>query len=748
MRSTANKQAAVRSVSWLMMAIIVVAAAPAGAGVPAMPAEPVLLPKPSRLERLSGPALDVHRGSRVVFTPGDEAGRNAANQLAGWASRYLGLRLVTAETGTRLPGDIVIDSPGPDSTASHESYRLEVTSEGARVHGADAAGEFYGAVSLWQLIARSLRGSHAELAPVRVEDAPRFSWRGLMLDSARHMQSVSYIERLLDWMALHKFNRFHWHLTDDQGWRLEIAGHPRLTSVGAWRPAVGVDREGPHVRRKGRALWYGGYYSRADISAIVDYAARRHIIVVPEIEMPGHTTAVIAAYPEFGTPGFHAATPTPDWGILPNLLNVDDRTVAAMDAILDEVMELFPGPYIHVGGDEVPKNQWRESTAVQEEMQRRGLRDEVMLETDFTRRIAQHVAAKGRQLIGWDDILEGGAVENALVMSWRGERGAVLAAKHGEDAVMVIAPTYYLDNREVNSATEPPGWTEEIGLAQIYGLDPLPAALSVVEAKHVVGLEGALWTERARKEAWVTALVFPRAAALAEAAWTAQSQRDFADFSRRLETMRGIYAAVGINPGGPFFTAPSRGGRLDRSGQTSSLDLDFCTPGTVGLVIEGAHSPSGHPRLYKVDTRRPCWVKRGANVVPGSRMTLALAQVPFNFEFDASHPQVRSPPSCSPAGAMEVHADRWDGELLACVPLTGLGLNRSPRRFRVKIEPFEGEHDLYFVLTGYDIRPGDNRVMPLTVIDWIELTHAPQAPVAQTRLRQGAVARPGSASHG
>jgi len=689
----------------------------AHAGSPESDNLPPLIPQPSHVEKLQGEAFALSRDLRIAYFIGDDEGQKNAEMLAELTSKYLQLHVTPVAVATPKAGDIVLEKCESDSKEGPESYRIEITHENIRIKGGSGSGGFYGVVTLWEILASAASGTQKSLYPLIVEDKPRFPWRGLMLDSARHMQSVSYIENLLDWMALHKFNRFHWHLTDDQGWRIEIPGYPRLTSVGAWRPAVGVDASGDHVRDQGGTKQYGGFYSRKEIAEVVDYAQKRHIIVVPEIEMPGHATAAIAAYPELGIQEYRVNAPSPDWGILPNIFNANDAAVAEINAILDQVIDLFPGPYIHIGGDEVDLYQWRHSKSVEDVIERRYQKNEERYLAKFMRDVATHIASRGRHAVSWDDVPKDGIVKDALIMSWRGNQGAISAAENGVGAIMAIAPTYYLDNREVNSVDEPPGWTDLISLKDIYNKDPVPAELSDESAKYIKGVEALVWTERARKEKWVTSLFFPRATAMAEVAWSAQADRDFPDFIRRLTAFKSVYKLLGIEPGGSM--GSEKDGRADFN-RTTSIDLDFCDVGATGLVIEGVSSENDSPDLFKVNINRPCWIKRKASMKAGSHMAIALAQVPFNYSVNASAPKVKLPPSSIGSGAMEVRLDRLDGPVLTVIPLIDLAIGQPARRTDLHLPPIDGEHDVYFILTGPDLVPNDEKLMPLTVIDWVE----------------------------
>ena len=430
-----------------------------------------------------------------------------------------------------------------------EGYRLTVSPDAVEIAASTAAGLFHGTQSLLQLFDRSPFGSGGAgwtLPAVRIDDQPRFAWRDLMLDTGRYFMPVPFIKRLLDLMAFYKLNVFHWHLTEDQGWRLEIKKYPRLTEVGAWRSEtlVGHLDDKPH-RYDG--VRHGGFYSQDEVRAVVAYAAERHITVVPEIDMPGHMQAAIAAYPELGNLG-EMLEVSRKWGINEHVLNVREQTIRFMEDVLDEVLELFPSPYIHIGGDECPKTEWRNSAEAQARMRALGLADENELQSYFIGRIAKYLQDRGRKPIGWDEILEGGLAAGATVMSWRGEEGGITAAKAGHDVIMTPCKRVYFDYYQSEDRSHEPlaigGCTT---LETVYSFDPVPDELTEGEAGHVLGTGAKLWTEYVPSPNQAEYMLFPRLCALAEVAWSGREARDYADFLRRLDSHRGHFAALGVN---------------------------------------------------------------------------------------------------------------------------------------------------------------------------------------------------------
>ncbi|WP_190201534.1 beta-N-acetylhexosaminidase [Streptomyces djakartensis] len=452
-----------------------------------------------------------------------------------------------------------------DTDLGPEEYRLVSDQNGVLVEGGSAAGAFWGAQTLRQLLGpdayrRAPLDRHRTWAVphVTIADAPRFPWRGLMLDVARHFTPKEGVLRCLDLMAAHKLNVFHFHLTDDQGWRLEIRRHPLLTEIGSWRART---KTGHGTSPLWEEKPHGGHYTQDDIREIVAYAAERHITVVPEIDVPGHSQAAIAAYPELGNTDVidtTALSVRDTWGVNPNVLAPTDNTLRFYEGVFEEVLELFPSEFVHVGGDECPKGQWRRSATAQARIRELGLADEDELQSWFIGHFDDWLSARGRRLIGWDEILEGGLARGAAVSSWRGYAGGVAAARAGHDVVMCPEQQVYLDHRQSPGPDEPVpiGWVRT--LEDVYRFEPVPPELSPEEARHVLGTQANVWTEVMEDQARVDYQTFPRLAAFAEVAWSdlpAPAARDFTGFERRMTAHYRRLDALGVAyrpPSGPL----------------------------------------------------------------------------------------------------------------------------------------------------------------------------------------------------
>ena len=497
---------------------------------------PPLIPLPAQLAMTEG---------RFVVdgaTPLRMHGASAATgeRIAAVIGRGLDLQLAAAPGEARAPGiGFRLD---PRAAIPAEGYRLRVSSDGIHVRASDEAGLFYGAVTLWQLLTAAPReGGGYALAALDIDDAPRFAWRGYMLDSARHFHSVDEVKRIIDAMSLHKLNVFHWHLTDDQGWRIEIRRYPALATTGGCRARSGdaaVDAAGNPAPPD------CGWYSQAQIRDIVEYAAARQVTVVPEIDLPGHATAAIAAYPELGVTGGRIAVSN-QRGIHANLFNVEESTFDFLAGVFAEVVELFPARYVHIGGDEAVKRQWRDSPRVQARMRELGIADEAALQSWFVRRLEAILAGHGRRLVGWDEILEGGLAPNATVMSWRGTEGGIAAARLGHDVVMSPVSALYLDYLQTASPKEPAGRPKLNTLETFYRFEPVPQELDADQRRHILGLQANMWTGDTRTFAGVEHNTFPRLAAVAETGWTPAARKDWDGFLQRLPAQLHRYRLTG-----------------------------------------------------------------------------------------------------------------------------------------------------------------------------------------------------------
>lgn len=526
-----------------------------------------------------GGAARLDERSTLYAAPGTEA---TANWLRTSVGPALGLPLAPGGADDGCALRLVLDE-----TLAAEAYRLSVDEEqGIELRGGSAAGVFWAAQTLRQLLgAEAFRsapvgrnggeGDGRWSVPAQViEDAPRFGWRGLMLDVARHFMPKNDVLRYLDLLAAHKLNVFHFHLTDDQGWRVEIKRHPRLTEVGSWRPR---SKWGHRASELWNETPHGGHYTQDDIREIVAYAAARHITVVPEIDIPGHSQAAIAAYPELGNTDVvdTASLGVWDtWGVNPNILAPTENVLRFYEGVLEEILGLFPSRFVHIGGDEAPKDQWKESPTAQARIAELGLSGEDELQSWFIRHFDSWLAERGRRLIGWDEILEGGLAPGAAVSSWRGYAGGIAAAKAGHDVVMCPEQQVYLDHRQHGGPDEPVPIGYVRTLEDVYRFEPVPPELTASEARHVLGTQANVWTEVMENRSRVDYQVFPRLAAFAEVAWSAlpaPAARDFAAFESRMRAHYPRLDALGVDyrpPGGP----------LPRQRR----------PGVIGRPIEGA----------------------------------------------------------------------------------------------------------------------------------------------------------------
>lgn len=414
-----------------------------------------------------------------------------------------------------------------------EGYRLMVTESGVDIHANSEAGLFYGSQTLLQLIP----AQSTQIRFIGITDYPRFGYRGLHLDVARHMFPVEFVKKYIDVLARHKMNRFHWHLTDDQGWRIEIKKYPRLQEVAAYRDETIVGHGSTATRREAKydGKRYGGYYTQEEIREVVAYAAERHVTIIPEIEMPGHAQAAVTAYPNLGCTGgpYNVAT---SWGVFENVFCAGkEDSFNFLEGVLEEVIALFPGEYVHIGGDECPKTRWNNCTHCKKRMRDEKLKDAHELQSYFIQRMEKFLNSKGKRIVGWDEILEGGLAPNATVMSWRGEAGGIDAARQKHNVIMTPENWCYFDHYQDTVKTEPLAIGGLTPVKEVYEYEPMPQSLSAEESKFISGVQANLWTEYIETPAHAEYMVYPRACAMAEVAWSPKENKSWSDFLLRME---------------------------------------------------------------------------------------------------------------------------------------------------------------------------------------------------------------------
>jgi hexosaminidase len=512
-----------------------------------------IVPKPSSVALRNG-SFSLTSGSTIRCSDNKQGQEAVAGYLADRLSSATGFQLQKAVAGSITKPAIMLDTAS-DSVLPEEGYSLVVAKNGVRITAKSRAGFFYGAQTLLQLLppdVYSPRHSAAKkwsIPCVEIKDAPRFKWRGMHLDVSRHFLPKEFVKQYIDILAMHKMNVFHWHLTDDQGWRIQIKKYPKLTEVAAWR----VDREHQpwslrDPQRPGEQATLGGFYTQDEIREIVRYASDRNITVVPEIEMPAHTTALLAAYPQFScTGGPFTVPPGGVWPITDIFCAGNDSTFTFLQDVLSEVMEMFPSTFIHIGGDEADKKEWKVCAKCQARIKNEHLKDESELQSYFVQRIEKFLNSRNRRLIGWDEILEGGLAPNAAVMSWRGTEGGFAAARQGHDAVMTPISHTYLNCYQGPEDLEPLGEGGYIPIAKVYSYEPVPEGLTSEEEHHILGAQGCLWGEYIPTPEQAQYMVLPRVAALAEVVWSPKISRNWPDFSGRLERQMKRYRAAGYN---------------------------------------------------------------------------------------------------------------------------------------------------------------------------------------------------------
>ncbi|WAC10339.1 beta-N-acetylhexosaminidase [Dyadobacter pollutisoli] len=511
-------------------------------------AQPNIIPKPSQILLARGEWT--MKSKTKIGAPEDAKWSHVAGMLASQLSKATGMDIKTAKG----KGDITL-AISSDASLGEEGYRLLSTPKGVTIQAQTAKGAFYGVQTLLQMLPAEIFSPVAVPAVkwtvplATIKDVPRYGYRGLMLDVCRHFMPIEFVKKYIDLIALHKQNQFHWHLTDDQGWRIEIKKYPELTTIGSKRRET---MKGHYSDQKYDGIPYEGFYTQEQIKEVLKYAEDRFVNVIPEIEMPGHALAALAAYPQLGNNPDKIYKVGTKWGVYDDVFMPREETLQFLENVLSEVIELFPSKYIHIGGDECPKTQWEESRFAQDLIKKENLKDEHGLQSYVIKRIDKFITAKGRRMIGWDEILEGGLSPNATVMSWRGIEGGITAAKENHDVIMTPGNFVYLDHYQADAKTQPVAIGGFTDLAESYSYDPTPKELSTEEAKHILGVQGNVWTEYMKTPAYVEYMVWPRAVALSEVGWTSKESKNFEDFSKRLETHKKRLDYLGVN----YFGAP------------------------------------------------------------------------------------------------------------------------------------------------------------------------------------------------
>jgi hexosaminidase len=506
-----------------------------------------IIPKPRKVEKKTGAFL-VDKDTKI-YSPPDT---NIGSYLRELLHSMLGIRLPIDCSSCKSQNNrnINLKLSSNLTDMQDEEYILEISSRSITMSATQEAGLFYGIQTLRQLLsAAEKQGREWKIPAVFIQDKPRYEWRGMHLDVARHMFPLDFIKQYVDLLALHKFNTFHWHLTDDQGWRIEIKHYPKLTEVGSQRTATPLPSDPNQMVPE----TYKGYYTQEEIKEIVAYARKRCINIVPEIDFPGHTTAALASYPHLGcTEGPYKVRTS--WGIAKDILCAGKEEVYAfVRNVLDEVMELFPSSYIHIGGDEVPKDRWEQCPHCQSMIKKHNLEDENGLQTYFVKRIHHYLHQKGRKLIGWDEIADEDLPSNITIMSWRGTKPGTKSALRGHNVIMSPTSHCYFDYyQSQDRKSEPPANGGFLPLEKVYTFDPVPDALPTSKRAHILGGQGNVWTERISSTRLVEYMAFPRATALAEALWTPPELKDFDDFMCRFSQFKQLLQTHDVHYRDPY----------------------------------------------------------------------------------------------------------------------------------------------------------------------------------------------------
>ena len=517
-----------------------------------------IIPKPSRLEKMDG-NFSITPSTQIVLT--GTGLEKSAQFLNDYLLKFYGFQLKIVKTSD-FKNYISLNYERMNHPIPG-AYNMQIKRNGVIINGDNATGTFYAVQTLIQLLPLEKKNSLA-IQCLEIEDKPRFAYRGMHLDVGRHFLPLDFVKKYIDFIAMYKMNNFHWHLTEDQGWRIEIKKYPKLTQIGGFRNGTII---GHHPGTGNDNMPIGGFYTQQEIKEIVKYATDRFITIIPEIELPGHASAAIAAYPQLSCFPDENTIIAPkvvwngdkigkqvqqSWGVYPDVFAPTEFTFKFLENVLDEVMELFPGKYIHIGGDECPKENWRRSAFCQQLIKEKDLKDEHGLQSYFIQRIEKYINSKGKQIIGWDEILEGGLAPNATVMSWRGETGGIEAAKQKHNVIMTPGAWVYFDHSQTKNED-----SVTIGgyltVQKVYGYEPIPKELSLDDSKYVLGAQANLWSEYVKNPAKAEYMLFPRMSALSEVLWTSKELKNWPDFEKRMLYDFKRYEWWGVNYSKAFF---------------------------------------------------------------------------------------------------------------------------------------------------------------------------------------------------
>lgn len=587
-----------------------------------------VVPLPNEITPMEGKAFTLDNRVKILYPEGDADMQRNAGFLAGYVLESTG-KVLAVEAGTTGSHAIVLRLGL--QTENPEAYLLEVNEDQVTITGSSAAGVFYGIQTLRKSLPVA-KDAQVVLPPVRVNDAPRFAYRGMMLDVCRHFFSLDSVKRYIDMLALHNINRFHWHLTDDQGWRIEIKKYPQLTQIGSQRKETVIGRNSG----KYDGIPYGGYYTQEEAREIVAYAKDRYITVIPEFEMPGHMQGVLAAFPELGCTGGPYDVWT-QWGVSEDVICAgNDKSLELIKDVLAELIEIFPSEYIHVGGDECPKTRWEKCPKCQAKIRQLGLKDdkehtaEQRLQSYIITEAEKFLNAHGRKIIGWDEILEGGVAPNATVMAWRGAGEGVKAAKMRHDVIMVPTTYFYFDYYQTNILDEEPlaigGY---VPIEKVYSFEPYQKELTAEENKHIIGLQANLWTEYITSFRHVEYMVLPRMAALSEIQWTQPQFKDYGDFLERMPKMFDIYDIYGYNYARHLFDVKANF-LPDTAAGTLTVTLSTLDGANIHYTLDGTKPSANSPKYTGPLTLKENCTFKAAAIRPAGSSRVYTAEINLN----------------------------------------------------------------------------------------------------------------------